>query len=203
MVVLPVRGLDGELAAHHAGSSIQAPTELNTGQSLPLCLRARAPRREPAAVSPPIDCEKVEERASQSRSCAACGRLAARFKGHLPARHHHGRDVERHLQRGAVPVDRRPAHADHADATGPLSLCRNSLVFHHIQPRRPDHRAADAVVRPERGAGSAREEHRRLSGDRDPRCRTPTRSREKICARCAAARWRHCARYRSGSTMAA
>ena len=65
------------------------------------------------------------------------------------------RDVERYLQRGAVPGDGRPQHADDGNAAGPIPLCRHSLVFDHVRPRRIDHRAADAVGRSAHRAGRA------------------------------------------------
>ena len=65
------------------------------------------------------------------------------------------RDVERYLQRGAVPGDGRPQHADDGNAAGPIPLCRHSLVFDHVRPRRTDHRAADAVDRSAHRAGRA------------------------------------------------
>ena len=64
------------------------------------------------------------------------------------ARRHQHRNLERYLQRGAVPVDGRPQHADDRHAAGTLSLCRHPLVFDDVRPRRADHRAADAVDRP-------------------------------------------------------
>ncbi len=88
-------------------------------------------------------------------------------------RHQH-RNLEQHLQRGAVPVDGRSQHADDRDRAWPLSLCRHSLVFDHVRPRRPDHRAADAVDRSARGLRRAQTAGR-LSGQgrRCPeRCRT-------------------------------
>src|SRR5439155_401478 len=55
-----------------------------------------------------------------------------------------GSNFERRLQRGPVPGDGRPLHADHRYAARTLSICRHSLVFDHVRPRRPDHRAGDA-----------------------------------------------------------
>ena len=57
------------------------------------------------------------------------------------------RNLQRHLQRGAVPGDGRPQHADDGDAAGPIPLCRHPLVLDHVRPRRPDHGVADAVDR--------------------------------------------------------
>ena len=111
------------------------------------------------------------------------------------------RDLEQHLQRGAVPVDGRPQHADDRDAAGPLSLCRHSLVLDHVRPRRPDHRAADAVDRSARRARRAAAA-RRLSGQ-SRSIRWPTPSPARSCTRCAAARWRRCARCRSRNITAA
>ena len=63
-------------------------------------------------------------------------------------------------------------------AAWPLSLCRNSLVFDHVRPRRPDHRAADAVDRPAhrprraeaagRLSGQGRRSARRCRARQDP-----------------------------------
>ena len=101
-------------------------------------------------------------------------------------RHQH-RDLERHLQRGAVPVDGRPLHADDRHAAGTISLCRHSLVLDHLRPRRHHHGAADAV---DRSADRARraEAARLLPGQRRS-IRSPTPSPAKSCTRCAAARW--------------
>ena len=93
-----------------------------------------------------------------SRAAGASPRDAPVHRG----RHQH-RDLEQYFQRGAVPVDGRPQHADDGDAAGPLSLCRHSLVFDDVRPRRTDHRAADAVDRSARGARRA-EAARLLSG---------------------------------------
>ncbi len=46
------------------------------------------------------------------------------------------RDVERYLQRGAVPGNGRPQHADDGNAAGAVPLCGHSLVFDHVRPRR-------------------------------------------------------------------
>ena len=77
-----------------------------------------------------------------SQPVGASARDAARDR-----RHHLDRDLQQHLQRGGVPGDGRPQHADDGDAAGPLSLCRHSLVLDHVRPRRADHRDADAVGR--------------------------------------------------------
>ena len=81
----------------------------------------------------------------------------------IDGRRHQHRDLQQYFQRGAVPVDGRPQHADDGDAAGPLSLCGHSLVFDDVRPRRPDHRAADAVDRSARRARRA-EAARILSG---------------------------------------
>ena len=62
-----------------------------------------------------------------------------------------------------MPGDGRPQHADDGDAAGPISLCRHSLVLDDVRPRRPDHRAADAVGRSAHRARRA-EAARLLSG---------------------------------------
>ena len=111
------------------------------------------------------------------------------------------RNVEQHLQRGAVPGDGRPQHADDRNAAGPISLCGHSLVFDDVRPRRPDHRAADAVGRsahcPRRAAAA------RFLPGQERSIRSPTPSPARSCTRCAAARWRRCARCRSRNITAA
>ena len=116
-------------------------------------------------------------------------------------RHGHDHQLEPDLQRGDMPLDGRPRDADDRHAARSLSLCRHSLVLDHVRPRRDHHRAADAVVRfsyRQRRAAAAR----RLSGHRHS-IRSPTPSPEKSCTRCAAAKWRRCARSRSASITAA
>ena len=54
-----------------------------------------------------------------------------------------------------MPGDGRSQHADDGDAAGPIPLCRHSLVFDDIRPRRTDHCAADAVGRSAHRAGRA------------------------------------------------
>ena len=54
-----------------------------------------------------------------------------------------------------TPGDGRPQHADDGNAAGQISLCRHSLVFDDIRPRRPDHGAADAVGRSAHRPGRA------------------------------------------------
>ena len=130
--------------------------------------------------------------------------MRAAFKEHRAAsrdvdRH---RDLERDPQRGAVPLDGRPRRCSRpTTGRGALSLRGHSLVLDHVRPRRPDHGDADAVV---------------PSGARARACcaglpparpttstRSPMPSRERSCTRCAAARWRRCARFRSVSITAA
>ena len=111
------------------------------------------------------------------------------------------RNLQRHLQRGAVPGDGRPQHADDGYAAGPISLCRHSLVLDDVRPRRPDHGAC-------RCCGSIRASRAACcSGWRsfrpEPSIRSPTPSPEKSCTRCAAAKWRRCAKCRSRSITAA
>ena len=82
------------------------------------------------------------EGAVLSRPAGASPRDAA-----IHGRRRQHRDLQQHLQRGAVPGDGRPQHADDGNAAGPISLCGNPLVFDDFRPRRPDYRAADAVGR--------------------------------------------------------
>ena len=100
---------------------------------------------------------------------AQAGAVLSRIAGASPrdapvdgGRRQH-RDLQRYLQRGAVPVDGRPQHADDGYAAGTISLCRHSLVLDDVRPRRHHHRAANAVDRPADRARRA-EAARILSG---------------------------------------
>ena len=116
-------------------------------------------------------------------------------------RAHLGRDLQRPLQRDPVPLGRRSRDADDRHAARPLPLRRHSLVFDDIRPRRPDHGAADAVV--VAGGRARRAAPARLSIRPRPPILWPTRSPARSCTRCAAAKWRRCAKCRSGSITAA
>ena len=119
---------------------------LEPGEMRPLFLAVScdAGRRAPAAVPG----------AASSPRAANCARRPGSDLG---------RDLERAFQRDAVPLGRRSRHADDRYAARPLSLCRHPVVLDHVRPRRPDHRAADAVVEPGRRARRAAAA-RRLSG---------------------------------------
>ena len=103
---------------------------------------------------------------------AASGAVSARAHRGAPraargdARPHQRRNLERAVQRDAVPVGGRSRNADDGHAAGPLSLCRHPLVLDDVRPRRADHGVADAVVEPGRGARRAAPP-RRLSGQDD------------------------------------
>ena len=83
----------------------------------------------------------------------------------------------------------------------PLSLCRHPLVFDHVRPRRPDHRAADAVDRSARWPAACSSGSPPIRPKRSIRSTTPSPARS--CMRCAAAKWRRCARCRSRNITAA
>ncbi len=57
--------------------------------------------------------------------------------------------VERGLQRDGAPLGQRSLHAGHRHAERAVSLCRHPVVQHRFRPRCADHRAADAVARPD------------------------------------------------------
>ena len=161
-------------------------------------LRAASRTRRDAAVVPGGELRRRRHAAAAVPARLHCG--APRTARGDPAADL-GRDIQRAFQRNAVPLGRRSRHADDRHAARPLPLCRHPLVLDDVRPRRPDHRAADAVVEPGRGARRAAPA-RGLSGhDRRSagRCRSP----EKSCTRCAAAKWRRCAKCRSGFTTAA
>ena len=100
-----------------------------------------------------------------------------------------------------MPIGRRSRNADDRDAARPLPLCRHSLVLDHVRPRRADHGIADVVV-VTRGGARRVAPPGGLSGH-DRRIRWPMRNPAKSCTRCAAAKWRRCAKFRSVSIMAA
>ena len=82
-----------------------------------------------------------------------------------------------------------------------LSLCGHPVVLDHVRPRRDHHRDRDAVVRSGTGQGRTAPARRPPSQGFRRACRR--RTRERFCTRCAAARWRRCAKFRSVSITAA
>ena len=176
--------------------SIRRPTKLAVNAAT-YQLHARA-RRGRSRLFVAVACDQTDQRPMPFLRGLLRGapRAARRHQ-----RRHHGRDLERAVQRSAVPLGCRPRHADDRHAAGTLSLCRHPLVLDHVRPRRPDHRAADAVVRIPawRAACCAGSPPFRPSRP----TRAPTRSPARSCTRCAPARWRRCARCRSASTTAA
>ena len=135
----------------------------------PLDLRSRAQRSSPRPRRPIASCSRrIESKpiflAGHLQREPVVDRPAPFLRGLLAAhrelrattaRRGHGRDVERAVQRSAVPLGRRSRHADDRDAAGPLSVCRHPLVLDDIRPRRADHGDADAVVRSRHGARRA------------------------------------------------
>ena len=88
-----------------------------------------------------------------------------------------------------------------ATPRGPLSLCRHTLVFDHIRARRHHHRHRAPVARPRHGPRRAASARRHSGAPDRPGARMPSRARS--CTRCAAARWRASARFRSAAITAA
>ena len=63
-------------------------------------------------------------------------------------------DVQRDIQRNAVPLGRRPLHADDRHAARRLPLRRHSVVLDAVRARRDHHRHGNAVDRPGHRAGA-------------------------------------------------
>ena len=82
-----------------------------------------------------------------------------------------------------MPVRGRSRNADDRHAARALSLCRHPLVLDDVRPRRPDHGAADAVVR----SRASRAACCAASPPTRPRrpIRRPTPSPGRSCTRCA------------------
>ena len=140
-VVLEYSGLDGQIARHRA--AFRSAADAACGQCRDLSFRTGAEAGHLAVRRGILQqADHAQAGAVLPRPAGASPRDAALDGG----RDQH-RNLQQHLQRGAVPGDGRPQHADDGNAAGPISLCRHSLVFDDIRPRRPDHRAADAVDR--------------------------------------------------------
>ena len=140
-VVLEYRGLDGQARDHRA--AFRPAADAACGQCRDLSFRSGAAAGHLAVR------RGVLQQADHAEAGAVLPRPAGASPRDAPidgGRDQH-RDLEQHLQRGAVPGDGRPQHADDGNAAGPISLCRHSLVLDDVRPRRPDHRAADAVGR--------------------------------------------------------
>ena len=111
-----------------------------------------------------------------------------------------GRDLERTLQRSAVPVGRRPLHADDRYAARDHSLRRHSVVLHAIRSGRNHHRDRNAVDRFRTSPRAFSDSSRRLRPRRFGATRKPNPG--KYCTRCAQGRWLASARFRSLVTTA-
>ena len=178
-VVLEYSGLDGQVritALHFE----PRPTRLATHSAT---FHFELAPKEATALFVAVSCNKpiMQKPAPFFRGLLAHRREMRRST----SRRGQHRDVERYLQRGAVPGDGRPQHADDGNAAGAIPLCGHSLVFDHVRPRRIDHRAANAVGRsahcPGRAAaarflpgqdhGSARRRRARQDPARDARRR--------------------------------
>ena len=166
--------------------------------------RRRGLRATPRSRRNAADLPRGQLRSGAAAAAAVPARLASPLAANCATATRGSTSVETSndaLQRNAVPLGRRSRDADDRHAARPLSLCRHPLVLDDVRPRRPDHGAADAVVEPGRGARRAAPA-RGLIRRRRP-IRSPTPSREKSCTRCAAAKWRRCAKCRSASITAA
>ena len=181
-----VRGMRRDGAACCTPARSSASDQVVAELSGPRWTHTRAPRcrsiRRPTKLSRDLAPYASDARAGRGQAASSWPSLATRWSQRplaVPARlargasraarrdpwHDHGRDLERSVQRGAVPLGRRPCHADDRHARGALSLCRHSLVLDHVRPRRPDHGDADAVVRSRHRARRAAPA-RRLPGHR-------------------------------------
>ena len=191
-------GLDGELRRTTLRFD-PPPSELaTTAASYRLDARAGAKR---SRSSSPIGCGTPQPPDASPASCAAlrAARRASPRHRASAATVETSNDLFNEVLCRSM-ADLYMLMTEHAARA--LSLCRHPLVLDHVRPRRPDHRAADA-------AGSipriARGVLRRLAAYQanDRRSGVATPSRARSCTRCAAARWRPCARCRSASTTAA
>ena len=100
-----------------------------------------------------------------ARFRAASARARYGMRSLAPARRHR-RQLRPRVQRVARQVARRPGAADHRARDGSLPLRGHPLVLDRVRPRRDHHRAADALARPDAGAGGP-PLPRRAPGDRD------------------------------------
>ena len=175
----PVRG---ERPASHARAALCAPSALvttrsrsttrdSTARCATRCCRSIRRRRgyPPASRPTTLSLSPANFDASGRRRNAAArtrrepGRslfhrgMRAAFKENRTASRSIATivDIERDLQRGAVPLDGRPVDAHHRDQRGAISLRRHSVVLDHVRPRRPHHGDADAVVPSGAGQGRA------------------------------------------------
>ena len=122
------------------------PSRATSRRSFDLTLRARRahlPVRRPSSATAT---SRARPRAERFFTVPARG--AARAPRRVDRTRSIRDDLERDLQRGAAPLDRRPLHADHRHRARALPLCRHPLVQHRVRPRRHHHRDAAAVARP-------------------------------------------------------
>ena len=198
--MLHYEGLDGR-AAHHAADFRSGADRARRRASASYAHRARA-RGNAARCSSHVDLRRATARNKvRCRSSAGMMRGLARSAERSAKAATTVETSNELFNRGAVPFDGRPLHADDQDPAGPLSLCRHPLVFDHVRARRHHHGDADAVVRSRIWRAAC------CGGSPPIRPRTSTRSTTpspaRSCMRCARARWRRCARCRSASITAA
>ena len=142
-VVLRYAGLDDKIRQTSIGLD---PDPTLLGPNVALYRLSLAPKAR-TSIFVEVCCDQPKEtQAARLFPCDVRGQ--ARFEArNLPGGV--GSNLERHIQRGAVPVGRRSLHAHDGHTGGALSLRRDPLVFHDLRTRRSDHCLGDVVDRPE------------------------------------------------------
>jgi glycogen debranching enzyme len=126
-VALEYKGLDGKLRS----------TALHFDPTDPSCRERRdLSSRSEAATGQFAICRRVLQQAGLAETGPFFRRIAGASTrdATFDRRRCQHRNLQQHLQRGAVPGDGRPQYPDDGDAAGTISLCGHSLVLHDIRP---------------------------------------------------------------------
>ena len=187
-------GLDGKTPPHQ--HRVRADADPSVAVARFLSARSRSPR-----VGFALQHGFLRRRRARAAAVPEEPALhAPRAQADDPSRHR-DRHLKSGVQRGAAPGDRRSRDAADPYSRRALPLRGHSLVFDDVRPRRPHHGIAVPVAR------SAHRARRAHDGSRPIRrpitIPNPTPSPARSCTRCAPARWRRCARFRSGFITAA